>query len=481
MSKVWILFAVPVICSSIFFNLSAQTYREDSLVVVEILKANGLDTVPVTDVAIPTGDRITELLMMSKGMRVLPDCVGELSALTNLSLDGNDLMELPQAIGALSKLEYISCNDNRIAGLPASVLNLRNLKYAFFIRNRLTEFPEVFFTLRNLETVDLGGNHLTQLPANLSQQCPALIKLYINDNYLIQLPETIVALNLELIHVAGNALCNVSQAVTAWLDGRDYYKENSKWRTYQDCSGAMVDSSRVRRLLDDNGLTSIPVSSVVQMKDGFISGIDLSLSKLGTIKPSVTTPREITLPDDLFYMKHLRSLNLAGQSLDSLPQGLDLLCHIESLNLSNNRLTTLPDYLASFRNLAKLDLSGNRLANLSDATRQWADALAPEWRSTQKGSSARSGKVDNKIDIVKMINTGSGSFAGIQVRFREPLLAEIILYSLSGRRVTLVIKKRLEPGVYEFSPGKLMLPRGAYVVAVKSGNRLLDALKTVWY
>jgi hypothetical protein len=437
--------------------LFAQTYRDDSLIVVEILTVNGLDSIPVSEVSLTTEGRIDLLSLSGKGLRILPESVGKLDA-----------------------LEWLFIQDNGIQELPVSFSRLQNLKTVYLIRNRLTKWPDVFYRMPNLGTIDIGGNHLTEIPESISV-CTTINKLYINDNFITKLPESITTLNLELIHVAGNGLCIVSSAVANWLNERDYYKENSQWRTYQDCAKAS-DSLIVRSLLDDNGMIRVPVDSVVVMQNGTIIGIDLSNERLAGFLSSGAVKRPVALYDGLTNMKYLRSLNLADNSMASLPQWFDLLCHLESLNLSNNHFTALPDFMAAFNNLKTLDLSGNRINAPSLQVLQWANTYAPGWRGKQIGTPVVSGQFGKQSDSPRIAITRSLNHSmGIQARFAKSLQAEIGVYSISGRQMIILAKKRFEPGVYNFNPDYSRLPGGTYLVTVKTGNSVVDAVKFIRY
>jgi Leucine-rich repeat (LRR) protein len=456
----------------------AQTYRDDSLAVAEILKANGLDTVAVTSVTSTSGDRIYSLTLSEMGITVLPECVGKLDAMALLNVTNNRITKLPQSMGSLTGLQYAYLYDNSICELPSSFARLKKLTMVYLIRNRLTKWPSVFYHMPNLESIDVGGNNLTDIPDSISV-CKTLKNLYINDNYLTRLPEGITTLDLEVVHVAGNALCNVSAGVAGWLDQHDYYKENSKWRTYQDCDNPF-DSSIVRTLLIDNGMLSVPVDSVVIMENGHIVGIDLSNKRLAGFLASGSVRRPIVISDQLKYLKYLRSLNLADNNMDSLPEWFGILSQVESLDLSNNRLTALPYFMVGFRNVKTLDLSGNRINNVPLDVAQWADTYAPGWKGKQVGSSVDSRRSREKPDAVRMTLAGSsGHSVSIRVKFTETLPAEIALYSLSGRHMMTIAKERFAPGVYQFTPDNSRLPRGTYLVTLRSGNSVLDAAKFV--
>ncbi|HEX2955756.1 MAG TPA: hypothetical protein VHO70_02925, partial [Chitinispirillaceae bacterium] len=232
------IIALHFLLATIIWTTEAQTYSDDSLIVVEFLTANGYASTPVEAIATVENGRISTLTRFEdKLIRVLP-----------------------QSIGSLSELTYINLSDNIIDELPSTFSKLQKLNTLYLIRNRLTKWPEVFYDMPNLETIDIGGNHLTQLPDSISR-CNKLKKLYINDNYLTLLPESITKLDLETVHVAGNSLQNLPESIIKWIDQRDYYKENSEWKKYQHgfCG---IDSSYVREILESKGLSDLPIDSV---------------------------------------------------------------------------------------------------------------------------------------------------------------------------------------------------------------------------
>jgi Leucine-rich repeat (LRR) protein len=460
----------------------ARTSRDDSLVVAEILAVNGLSHIDVSSVTSFSSsmNRLYGLYLEDKGIHVLPECIGNLDSLRNLTIPRNNLSILPQSIGNLSKLEYFYCQDNYLYELPSGFSNLQNLKTAYFIRNRFTKWPEVFYSMPSLEILDMGGNNLTEIPDRISE-CTTLKKLYINDNFIRQLPEAITDLPLELVHIAGNALCTLSTKVVNWLDLHDYYKTDSKWRTYQYCSRYSTDIIKIGEFLKVNGWSDIPPDSAVIVENGNIVGIDVSAArraKLGMNLSPNSPGHTLVLYRDMIYLKHLRSLNLSGNNIVSIPSTMDTLCHLEHLDLSNNSLTTLPEDMIFFRNLKSLSLSNNQISFVTDAVGQWADTYSPGWRNEQIGTVKTSGiKRSSVATVAAFVSSVNSSI--IQVRFNKPLSAEIALFDVSGRFITSLRKGRFETGGHSFTIDGLSLPKGAFLITIKSGNSVIDVKKLV--
>lgn len=460
--------------SSLFLTSNAQTYSTDSLAVVQILAANGLDSLPVESVTGMTNGRISSLYVDRINLQILPECLGDLGELTNLMISGNSLTELPASIGKLTKLQHISASDNFLPALPPSFSQLQNLQDIYLIRNRLTSWPEVFNTMPGITMIDVGGNNLTKLPEQIASY-PALQRLYINDNYLTELPEPFAALELEVVHVAGNALCGVSEALTTWLDKYDYYKVDSKWKTYQSCDRFFMDSLKVRAFLDTNGWNTIAVDSVVDVVNGQIAGIDVSAGRRAALQPlqkkRAGAETVMAIPTRMEEMKHLRSLNLSGNRMDSIPAHLAHLCHLASLNLSGTNLSTMPIFMLAFKNLTMLDISQNLLAGLPVELAAWADTYAPNWENKQLVTAVahekgflRPSQIQCKV---RQVNKQT---VKLEVTFSEPSTATITLCSLSGRAVTKGVQQHFYTGTHCLAIGASSLARGIYIVHVQSAT-----------
>lgn len=68
------------------------------------------------------------------------------------------------------------------------------------------------------------------------------------------------------------------------------------------------------------------------------------------------------VPEELFELEELETLNLSGHMLTAVPDSIARLRNLQSLDLSDNKLTGLPDSFARLQNLRALDLSRNELA-----------------------------------------------------------------------------------------------------------------------
>ena len=124
-----------------------------------------------------------------------------------------DLTCLPDNIGNLTNLTELSSYDNPICRLPDSILNLRFLTVLRIRDNNLTCLPDQIGKLIYLTELDLGvqfrserNNELTYLPDSIGE-LPMLSQLNLQHNQLTCLPDTIGDLKrLKYLHVADNKL-----------------------------------------------------------------------------------------------------------------------------------------------------------------------------------------------------------------------------------------------------------------------------------
>lgn len=95
---------------------------------------------------------------------VIPEEIGLLSNLEELSLASNNLSTLPDSIGQLKNLKELSLASNNLHTLPDSIGQLTNLKELSLDYNHFKEIPTAIFQLSNLEELSLRNSPLVQIP-----------------------------------------------------------------------------------------------------------------------------------------------------------------------------------------------------------------------------------------------------------------------------------------------------------------------------
>ncbi len=150
---------------------------------------------------------------------VIPDALGSLTNLEELFLTGNDLTgAIPDALGRLTNLEVLALGHNELTGaIPDALGNLTNLGWLDLGKNGLTgAIPDALGNLTNLEWLDLGRNGLTgAIPAALGNLAD-LVWLDLGGNGLTgAVPDTLGNLtNLESLFLGRNDLTG---PVSSWL------------------------------------------------------------------------------------------------------------------------------------------------------------------------------------------------------------------------------------------------------------------------
>ena len=107
---------------------------------------------------------LTSLSLTASKLTDLPTALWELKQLTTLELGNNNLIHLPEEVGRLTQLTTLAVQSNKLVSLPKSLDRLTQLTTLNLARNQLTELPEALGKLTQLTTLELQSNKLEALP-----------------------------------------------------------------------------------------------------------------------------------------------------------------------------------------------------------------------------------------------------------------------------------------------------------------------------
>lgn len=91
------------------------------------------------------------------------------------------------------------------------------------------------------------------------------------------------------------------------------------------------------------------------------------ITNLNATKVSLPNRGLTRIPDFIFYMKNLQSLDLSGNRNLSLPASIGQLKNLQELDLCNTRLTSLPTTIGRLRNLKRFHICTNYITRLPSA------------------------------------------------------------------------------------------------------------------
>lgn len=125
------------------------------------------------------------------------------------------------------------------------------------------------------------------------------------------------------------------------------------------------DSLALRKILDTNGLTHIPIGEPYVRNSVVINSVKKdTVKRIGEIR---LIGKGITmLPKDIGQLSELTLLQLDSNAISSLPAELGNCKALTNLTLTYNKLTGLPPELGNLDSLHTLFLSHNTLTSLPD-------------------------------------------------------------------------------------------------------------------
>ena len=241
------------------------------------------------------------LNLISLGLTRVPAEIGQLTALTRLYLNGNQLTTVPAEIGQLKALRTLDLRGNQLTAVPAEI-------------GQLTALTEL----------DLGDNQLTAVSAEIGQ-LTALTELVLAENQLTAVPAEIGQLTtLTELTLHGNRLTAIPAEI-----------------------GQLTALTRL--FLGRNQLTAVPVE-IGQLTA--LRGLYLFDNRLNAV------------PAEIGQLTALMTLNLDNNQLTAVPAEIGQLTALTRLGLSGNQLGRLPEALQRLSNLRELYLHGNEALRL---------------------------------------------------------------------------------------------------------------------
>jgi len=190
------------------------------------------NNITLKNLQIRPNNSLQALYMRRNKIEILPEAIGNLTALKKLSFNYNEIREVEPGIGRLQNLEELSLYQNKLTSIPKSFYELTNLKVIDLYYNQIEKIEddirklkdlEVLYAannkifslsdsigeLRNLKELYLHHNRISYFPTSLSR-LTSLRVLRFNDNYFATFPDPILSLtNLENLDISRNRLQSI--------------------------------------------------------------------------------------------------------------------------------------------------------------------------------------------------------------------------------------------------------------------------------
>ncbi|XP_045516533.1 protein flightless-1 isoform X2 [Pieris brassicae] len=285
-----------------------------------------------------------------------PDAIRYMTGLQWLRLDKTNIADIPEELGKLLKLENLSLKKNQLEKLFGELTELKCLRSLNVRHNKVKSsgIPAELFQLEELTTLDLSHNRLKEVPEGL-EKAKSLLVLNLSNNK--QLPSL---QSLETLHMRNTqrTVANLPTSLDTLCNLSDVDLSKNALTKVPD---ALYSLQNLKRLnLSDNEISEI--SSVMDIWQK-LESLNLSRNKL------------TALPASLCKLQNLRRLHVDDNKLDfeGIPSGIGKLGALEVFSAANNLLEMIPEGLCRCGSLKKLNLSCNKLITLPDAIHLLSD------------------------------------------------------------------------------------------------------------
>ncbi|KDO34360.1 hypothetical protein SPRG_01496 [Saprolegnia parasitica CBS 223.65] len=260
-----------------------------------------------------------------------------------LNATENNLISISRDIGRWNRLHTLLLDCNKLDGLPETLPS--SLQHVSVARNRLRTAP-CLYRLVHLVTLDLSHNLLVHLP---------------NALYELHLLRTVSSTT---------SAADWSESVDPASGTLVYYNHKTKTVTRKRPDILGPDPTAIPKLRLQLSPNQQPVETSTDAPPlAFPGGWEILPGARTSYRNHMTNATFTSVPPELDRydrFTHIKTLNVANNSIDELPISIGHMQALQVLNVGHNRLWTLPDALCQLANLTHLLAPANCITSLPD-------------------------------------------------------------------------------------------------------------------
>lgn len=136
--------------------------------------------------------------LKNKGITELPESIGNLSEVEEMSLIGNKLTSLPSSFSKLTALRRLHLSSNDFESIPNEIFQLPNLQHICIRHNKISTLPENIGDLIHIRDIDLDSNRISSIPLTI-ENVEIIFNLSVWHNPLIDPPIQILEQGIETL------------------------------------------------------------------------------------------------------------------------------------------------------------------------------------------------------------------------------------------------------------------------------------------
>ncbi|CDW99679.1 hypothetical protein [Sporisorium scitamineum] len=366
-------------------NISNNRFEEFPRVICDVPSLVDLDISfnSITELPAEIANLINleRFILAANSLEKLPDSMSELVSLRTIDLRRNKVQDVSSLLG-LPRLKNIQAESNNIKSFEATLGP--QLTQVELGRNPLSKVHIAALTTCDLTSLDLSSTNMTRLEEGLFPQLPALVKLTLDGNQLVVLPDTLGELKrLEMLSCSNNLLATLPESIGDLKALKELLVHNNNLKTLPQSLWFCESLTHIN--LGSNLLESFPAAPDVRTdaSTGDVAAVTAGTSAIlaarkGSTSSSLTHRSntggtnggtDISTPSELFVAPltlSLQKLRLGDNRLgDDVFSVLSELTSLEVLNLSFNEIFEIPDFsLQTLTKLRELYISGNQLSTI---------------------------------------------------------------------------------------------------------------------
>jgi len=263
---------------------------------------------------------LCELLLGNNKFQSFPSVICEMEQLITLNLDGNRISNIPNEIKNLQHLKILNLNRNQISSLPESFKNLGTLSILSLLGNNFSVIPKQLTQIDGLVSINLSQNNITDISVNELIN-NSLETLNLSHNFIEEIPRWLSSMdNVKILDLSSNRIKRVNEFRNLNKLEKLYLNDNE--------IDALPESIKELKLLH-----------FLNLSNNHLSELPTSITKLTNIDTLILSSNELTnLPGDLKNWKNLRFLNLNNNLFVNIPYQIWVCKNLESFQIKKNDL-----------------------------------------------------------------------------------------------------------------------------------------------